>query len=82
MTEGLFSYSRNPLYAVWIFLLIPGLSLHTTSWVFFGTPFITYFAFRIFIIDEEKYLAAHFGQLYLDYKEKTGQLLPCVKSKN
>ena len=76
MTEGVFRYTRNPIYAAWGLFIIPGISLLTYSWIFFGTPLIFYIIFKIYIREEEEFLAEHFGQEYLEYKEKTGQLLP------
>ena len=79
MTEGIFRYSRNPIYAIWLFFLLPAFSLLSTSWIFFGVPFIFYLAFDRFIREEEDYLVEEFGQDHLDYKVRTGRLLPRVK---
>ena len=76
MTEGVFHYSRNPIYAAWAIFIIPGLSLLTVSWIFFFTPFVFYLVFKTNIREEEEFLESYFGEKYLDYKEKTGQLLP------
>ncbi len=76
MKEGVFRYSRNPIYTAWGLFILPGLSLLTASWIFFGTPLIFYFVFKIYIREEEEFLENHFGEEYLEYKEKTGQLLP------
>ena len=76
MTEGIFRYSRNPIYAAWLFFLIPGFSLLTTSWIFFGMPFAFYLVFKSAIYEEETYLTEEFGKEYLDYKAKTGRLFP------
>ena len=79
ITGGLFQYVRNPIYSAWILFIIPGFSLLTLSWIFLGTPFVTYIAFKVFIKKEEEYLVKRFGQEYLAYKEKTRQLLPRLK---
>ncbi len=79
ITGGLFQCVRNPIYSAWILFIIPGFALLTHSWIFLGTPFVTYFAFKIFIKKEEEYLTKHFGQEYLAYKEKTRQLLPRLR---
>jgi len=79
MTEGFFRYSRNPIYAVWLFFLLPAFSLLSTSWIFFGVPFAFYLVFDRFIREEEDYLTEEFGQEYLDYKARTGRLLPRLK---
>ena len=79
ITGGLFKYVRNPIYSAWILFIIPGFSLLTLSWIFLGTPLVTYAAFKVFIKKEEEYLAERFGQEYLDYKEGTRQLLPRLR---
>ena len=79
ITEGIFRYSRNPIYAAWAIFIIPGLSLLSTSWIFLGTPLVFYLVFKIFIREEEEYLAAHFGEEYLQYKAKVAQLFPYFK---
>ncbi len=76
ITEGIFRYTRNPIYAAWGLFIIPGISLLTNSWIFFGTPFVFYITFRVFIREEEEFLLRYFGKEYLDYKEKTGQFFP------
>ena len=76
ITGGLFQYVRNPIYSAWILFIIPGFALLTYSWIFLGTPLVTYFAFKVSIKKEEEYLAERFGQEYLMYKEKTRQFLP------
>ncbi len=76
ITGGLFRYVRNPIYAAWIFFVIPGFAFFTGSWVFFGTPLVTYLAFKAFIYKEEEYLTARFGEEYLEYKAHTGQIFP------
>ncbi|OQX64703.1 MAG: hypothetical protein B6I38_04075 [Anaerolineaceae bacterium 4572_5.1] len=81
ITDGLFAFVRNPIYAAWILFIIPGLALLSRSWIFLGTPIITYLAFKISIRKEEEYLEKHFGQPYLDYKAKTNALLPRFRKK-
>ena len=76
MNEGVYRYSRNPMYAAWGIFIIPALSLLATSWIFFGTPLVFYIVFKICIREEETFLAEHFGDEYLAYKTRTGQYLP------
>ena len=79
ITGGLFRFVRNPIYSAWILFIIPGLALLTNSWIFLGTPFVTYLAFKVFIKKEEEYLTERFGQEYLDYIAETNQLLPRLR---
>lgn len=76
MVNGVFRYTRNPIYAAWGLFIIPALSLLSISWIFLFTPFVFYSVFKIYIQEEEEFLEGYFGEEYLDYKEKTGQLLP------
>lgn len=76
MNKGVYRYSRNPMYAAWALFIIPGLSLLSISWIFFFTPFVFYLVFKIHIREEEEFLEGYFGEAYLEYKEKTGQLCP------
>ena len=78
MTDGFFRYSRNPLYAAWAFFILPSLVILSSSWLFIGTPVVFYIVFKIFIVEEEKYLEDVFGEEYLAYRKKTGQLLPMI----
>ncbi len=76
ITNGPFKWVRNPIYTAWIFLLIPGLGLLCNSWLLLLTPLVTYFNFARSIHVEEEYLTKRFGQCYLDYRARTGRLLP------
>jgi protein-S-isoprenylcysteine O-methyltransferase Ste14 len=76
VTKGLFSLVRNPIYAVWMFFLIPGIALLCASWLLLLTPLVTYLGFTRFIQTEERDLTKRFGRRYLDYKARTHALWP------
>ena len=76
VVHGLFSWVRNPIYAIWIFFLIPGIALLCASWLLLLTPLVTYLGFTRLIRAEERYLAKRFGQRYLDYKARTHAIWP------
>ena len=76
VTNGLFSLVRNPIYAVWMFFLIPGIALLCASWLLLLTPLVTYLGFTRLIQIEESYLTKRFGQRYLDYRARTHALWP------
>ena len=66
--EGIFNYSRNPIYLGMIIFLI-GL------WIFLGSlapvsiiPVFTWLIQEVFIKEEEKMLEAKFGEDYREYK--------------
>lgn len=76
VTDGPFAWSRNPLYAAWILLVLPGLSLLTGAWPVLLTPLVAYVSFRIWIVREERDLAQQFGQAYEAYRAEVPRLVP------
>lgn len=75
ITDGLFKYSRNPIYLGFTLALIG-------IWMVLGslTPLIGVIVFQIgingfYIPMEEKNMEAAFGQQYLDYKNKVRRWL-------
>jgi protein-S-isoprenylcysteine O-methyltransferase Ste14 len=76
MTTGCFSICRNPLFAVVIFLVLPGLLLLFDSWILLTIPFFMYIMFKVFISREEHLMEKEFGQDYITYKNNTSQLFP------
>jgi protein-S-isoprenylcysteine O-methyltransferase Ste14 len=79
-TTGVFGIVRNPIYATWILLLIPGIVLLTsTSWPLFLTPLVAYVAFKSTIRRENDYLEKRFGNEYRKYKAEVNELIPWPK---
>jgi len=76
--NGFFSISRNPLFAVVIFLLLPGIILFFNSWLLFTIPCFMYFMFKIFINREESLMEKEFGQEYINYKSNTSSIFPKI----
>jgi len=76
VTEGAYSVVRHPIYAAWIWLIIPGFVLLFRSWPLLAVPLVAYAAFKAFIHEEDDYLRRKFGQSYLEYRSKTGELFP------
>lgn len=69
ITNGVFSWSRNPLYLAGGFFIL-GLALLLNSvWLmmFLAPAFVA--AHIILIFPEEKYLEARFGETYRQYKQ-------------
>ena len=79
LTTGIYTLSRNPLYAAWILFTIPGLSLFFKSWLILGTALAMYVSFKMFVKEEYAYLKETFGQEYLDYEASVNELLPLPK---
>jgi protein-S-isoprenylcysteine O-methyltransferase Ste14 len=78
ITNGVFSLCRNPLFAVVIFLLLPGILLFFNSWILLTIPVFMIIMFKIFINREERLMEKEFGQEYIEYKNNTSALFPKV----
>lgn len=75
-TTGIFSLTRNPVYAAWIMFILPGLVVLSRSWPLLLTPVVAYVVFKICISTEEKYLDQRFGQAYREYRARVNELIP------
>lgn len=76
VTCGPYRYIRNPIYAAWIFFLIPALAVFARSWLVFLTVAVAVAAFMKNVRIEEKTLTDLFGDEYRNYCARTGRLLP------
>jgi protein-S-isoprenylcysteine O-methyltransferase Ste14 len=76
ITEGVYAYVRNPVYAAWVLLIAPGSILVTGFLLLIVMPFIMYFLIRTLIVEEDEYLEQKFGKEYLDYKKRVNSIIP------
>ena len=76
MTTGIYAYIRNPVYALWILLIAPGLISATCFLLLIALPFVMYAFVRVLIVEEDEYLAEKFGEDYLEYKKKVNSIIP------
>jgi len=76
VTSGIYAATRNPLYAAYIYFIVPGIVLLFRSWLLFSVPLVMYVFFRLFIRREELWLEQNFGGEYLEYKNNVGLLFP------
>ena len=73
-TEGIYKFSRNPLYLGFFMILV-------ASWLSVPNPFnfvgggIAIVIHHVIILKEERFLIAKNGSEYLAYMEKTGRYL-------
>lgn len=74
ITTGAFRLSRNPIYASWMVLLLPGLSLLLNNWLFLAAAIVMYGVFHYFIEKEEQAMRDAFGKEYDDYSGKVEQI--------
>jgi len=76
VTTGVYAVCRNPIYSVWILLLVPAIALLLRSWLVLTLSLVMYLVVRLRIRKEEENLEALFGQEYLDYKRRVGAVFP------
>ena len=81
VTTGIFSYIRHPMYSSWILFIAPGIALFFRSWLMLAASLIGYLSFRHLIKEEDEYLTRMFGQTYLDYKSRVGEITPMIRSR-
>lgn len=75
-TQGIYAYSRHPLYGAWIVCIIPGMVLLLNSLIGLSIPIFMYVVFKILIDREDKYLEEKFGEAFIEYKKRVGEILP------
>ena len=75
MENGLFAYSRNPIYlSMTIFLLGSALAVGQI-WALAIVPVFVLLVRQIWIVKEEESLEAEFGQIYRNYKMRVRRWL-------
>lgn len=68
--EGLFKYSRNPIYLAMGIILFGGAMMLGSLTPFIVIPVFIIIIERVFIVKEEKFLEDIFGSEYLEYKKE------------
>lgn len=76
ITEGVYRFVRNPMYASFIVFIVPGLSLLLDNPLLILSSAVMLLAFKSGIHREEEYLRERFGSAYLDYSKRVRQILP------
>lgn len=75
-TRGMFRCCRHPIYASWILVILPGLSLALGTVLAFAVVPYALLVFRLFIRGEERELERRFGGAYRAYRDRTLALIP------
>ncbi len=75
VTQGIFSYTRNPMYLGFTCLLIGWMLYLENLWAIFGVVAFILFTTRFQIIPEENILSAKFGLEYGEYLKKVRRWL-------
>ena len=75
-TKGVYAYFRHPIYGSWIVFIVPGIVLLINSLIGFIVPVFMYGVFKILIGKEDKYLEEKFGEEFLEYRKRVGEVFP------
>lgn len=70
MTDGPYKVCRNPLYAIYLILAYPGLSLILNSWLVLSSVIVNFILLQVFIKAEYQFLEEKFGEEYKTYLNK------------
>jgi protein-S-isoprenylcysteine O-methyltransferase Ste14 len=70
VTEGMYRFSRHPLYLSF-FIIYIGTSIATASWVFFILFMASFFLWRTELLVEERDCLERYGSDYQEYMNKT-----------
>ena len=81
VTTGVYRIVRHPMYSGWIVLILPGLTLISTSWPVLAASLAGYAVFKRSIHREDEYLAKRFGGKYLDYRARVHEILPIPRGR-
>jgi protein-S-isoprenylcysteine O-methyltransferase Ste14 len=79
VTCGVYAYLRDPVYAVWLLFIVPGLILITGMLLLTIAPFLMYSLLKAVIGREEAYMELTFGKEYLQYKSEVNSVIPKLK---
>ena len=80
VTSGVYAYMRDPVYAVWLLFIVPGLMLVTGILLLTIAPFLMYALLKILVRREEAYMERTFGKEYLNYKSLVNSVIPKFRS--
>ncbi len=75
ITDGIFRYSRNPIYLAFLLLLIGWALFLANLWALLLCPPFVLYLNHFQIQEEERALESHFGERYLDYKSRVRRWL-------
>jgi len=78
ITEGVYQFVRNPMYAGFIVFIVPGISLLLNNpWIILSS-IVMLLVFKMSIYKEEQYLKQQFGPAYQEYMAEVKQIIPFV----
>ena len=71
VTDGIYRFTRNPMYLSMVLLMIAVSVLVSNIWIFILTPVFAVIMQKGVIEQEERYLEEKFGAEYTNYKKST-----------
>ena len=77
VTQGLYRFSRNPIYAA-MFVSLAGFACWLPTWPTFVVLALGAIAVRRQVRDEERYLRRAYGDVYATYASRVGRFVPGV----
>lgn len=77
--RGAYGLSRHPIFAWWIFFILPPAAFIFNSWAFLAAALGFYLIAKPAMKKEDDYLASRYGLDYAEYRERVRQLLPLPK---
>ena len=75
-TTGIYAYFRHPIYGAWIVFITPGIVLLLNSLIGLSIPIFMYVLFKVLIVKEDQYLEERFGEEFIGYKKRVGEIFP------
>ena len=75
LQNGMYAFSRNPIYSCWILFILPSLWLVLNNWLFLLSAVVMCLATLILVKEEEVALLSVFGKKYADYRTRVGCII-------
>lgn len=72
LQNGMYAFSRNPIYSCWILFILPSLWLVLNNWLFLLSSAVMCVATLILVKEEEVELLRVFGKKYVEYRTRVG----------
>ncbi len=75
ITNGVYAFSRNPIYASWVVFILPATGIICNNWIFLAAALAMGIATSLLVRSEELQLLKVFGKQYALYKSKIGCII-------
>ncbi|MBN1675180.1 MAG: hypothetical protein JXR37_29335 [Kiritimatiellae bacterium] len=79
VTRGPYAVVRHPIYASWMFILLPAIALLLRSWLLLAAPALAYATFKVLAPQEDGTLESVFGRAYGAYARRVPELFPSFR---